>query len=222
MVASSCVLAVCVALIALPALNPHKSAKEFCGPLRHLSENGVKYDLYSLGFSRAEYIYYSKHFHERILGNALQTQWVQSPGGDERAELQATLSRTLPKTAQRTPALSLSLVAEKRNHGVQEAVDQNTAIHNGQNQPHQGFPAVVVEILDRLFDAIGEDLPAFIIVQERHWRWACALCPVARGLEVLADDNVGSRHVLLVGNKGATKLFYRYNGSAATRSTVRL
>ena len=58
---------VLTAALLMPVLNRHKSSRTFCAPVRALAEAGTQYQLFSVGFSREEYIFYAKHFHRPIL-----------------------------------------------------------------------------------------------------------------------------------------------------------
>ena len=64
----------------------------------------------------------------------------------------------------------------------------------------------ITAFLRDFFDAVGEEPPAFLLVQEGDWRWVLAIHPEAQTLPVLGDQHVGSRHVLLVSNRAGAAL----------------
>lgn len=53
-------------LFILPAVDNMKSARAFCAPLKAATLQNANFTVYSLGFSREEYIFYARHFHVPI------------------------------------------------------------------------------------------------------------------------------------------------------------
>jgi len=207
----SSALLLCVAVVGFPLINPHKSAKGFCEPLRTLSRAGVKYDLYSLGFSREEYIYYAEHSHETVPNGVLQVEGMQDLDALEQAALQAKALRTIQKAVEDVAINSISSPSDEDIQLLRSALEESVLAPLEDGRTIRGFETAITALLDDLMRAMAAQAPAFIITQERDWRWMLALCPDARDLFVVEDQKVGSRHVLLIANSSAKSLMTKSN-----------
>ncbi|MCK5863291.1 MAG: glycosyltransferase family 39 protein [Candidatus Hydrogenedentes bacterium] len=205
------VLLICVSVLGFPLINSHKSAKSFCTPLRNLSRTGVKYDLYSFGFSREEYIYYAEHFHKSIPGELLQIEELSDATPFEKIALQSKMQHAVLKAVRYVPITSISSVSNKEISLLLKALKESKEIVHGKKNIMQSFQTAIVSLLENLSEAMDGASPAFIIVQEGDWRWVLALCPSYRELHIIKDQNVGSRHVLLVANQSAHALLTKTN-----------
>lgn len=206
------VLALCVALFVFPALNSHKSARDFCAPLRRLVEEGIDYDLYSLGFSREEYVYYAKHFHEPVPGDAVGIEEVNSCL-DQHAIGKKMLS-AIEKVVQDVPIASIASVTDEEVARLQGAIRAYLSEAGDDASHMEAYEKSISQLLEVLFDGMRGPRPAFIMVPERDWRWVLALHPQARDMTLLENREVGSRQVLLVANRGGESLVARNQGDS--------
>ncbi len=202
----SSALLLCVAVVGFPLLNSHKSARAFCEPLRRLSRAEVRYDLYSVGFSREEYIYYAEHFHETVPNGPLQVEGMQHLDAFEQAAFQSKVLRTIQKAVEDVALKSISSVSDEDIQRLQAVLEGSMPADPEGEKTIRNFETAITALLDDLLRAMDGDTPTFIITQERDWRWVLALCPSARDLPVVKDENVGSRHVLLIADPTARRL----------------
>ena len=179
---------------ALPIINVHKSARQFCLPLLHLQQKEVDYNLYSIGYSREEYVFYARHFHTPLL-----TDTLPSDGNMESARDQMQLLRTVGKAMSKTPieAIENPTVDEVASLKQQlEAIEANGAAAWTDPRMQRGLH----QVLDAFVADMHGSSPVFAMVQEHDWKWILALYPGTVHLQVIENRNVGSRHVLLIAN----------------------
>lgn len=189
------------ALILLPAVNPHKSARYITTPLRNLSAKGAQYRLYSVGFSREEYVFYSQHFHEPVLTDLLPVDLPNPPDLARMARLQKDLKKEMIDAVGEVPVASFQDVTDEEIAALRNAVER--AVAEAEVDPE--FAAAFERALTRaISDFIGEfesEGPAYFFVEEQDWRWLLALYPDFRDYRVLRHQPVGSRRVLLISNE---------------------
>lgn len=200
MAAHSAVLILLCAFIIFPAVDPHKSARGFCTPLRQLSDAGTTYDLYSVGFSREEYIYYADHPHVPVLCDLLSIPEMADLPRYEQARLQSKMQRGIQRAVGGVPLESFDHVTDAEIEALQHAAAAYNGPEDGQKANTEAYEAAATRRLRQLFLGMESATPAFIMVLEEDWRWVLALCPEGREYTVLADTNVGSRRVLLLAN----------------------
>ncbi len=191
--------------VAFPVINPFTSAKNICAIPRAWSESGVDYDLYSAGFSREEYVFYSKHLHTPVLCDMLP----MDPQGHtlrEIGEAQRKLLRVISKAAGTVPVASFASLTpteiEALGTALQKAVDESGV----EPEMRTKFEEALRGQLDAFFTQFARERPALCLVQEEDWRWILALHPAARDLLLLRHQDVGSRQVMLLANAAASKI----------------
>ncbi len=208
-------LAVLSTFAIFPALDQHKSSREFCEPLRALSLAGTEYDLFSLGFSREEYVYYSDHFHEAVLCDMLDMESMKELGLIQQGRRQSAMQRAIQKAVKAVPVKDVSAVSDAEIQALQAAIMEKLRVPEGQTDYHEEYEAAVREILDGLFGRMRGDKAALIMAQEEDWRWVLAFHPDARELRVVEDRFVGRRHVLLLANEPAARAMESPDAPAA-------
>lgn len=194
------VLALLCAFVIFPAVNPFKSAREFCEPLRTLSDRGVDYDLYSVGFSREEYIYYARHPHVPVLCDLLSLPEMDGLPLYEQARLQSKMQRGIQKIVRDIPIESFAHVSDAELAALQTSVMTYEGPEAGQEASTASYEAAVSNRLRQLLQSMDSESPSFMMALEDDWRWVLALCPEGRNYTVLSNTNVGSRRVLLLAN----------------------
>ena len=200
------VVALLCAVFLFPAVDPYKSARSYCAPLSRLEDEGAEYNLYSLGFSKEEYVYYARHFHEPILCDLLDIAEMKDLPDYEQARAQTKLKRAIQKAVVKVPVASFEHVTDEDVRCLQAAVAGALDADNAQKAYLDGYERAVRLHLDRLFSSLEGARPAFVMVLEEDWRWILALAPEGRTLEVLKRTNVGSREVLLLANTSAAAI----------------
>ena len=192
-------LALTGAYTALPAFNIHKSTAYITAPVRELVRSGADIEIYSLGFSREGYTFYSEQDHtERFTG---LVPFEADMTLMEKLRLQKQLADAMADAAIEVPIEDLANLTEAEANALFAAIEQ-TVIEEGLD----GEMAVALrEALQRELDAFaaefGEGGPAFLYTQEQDWRWVLALTPETRQWPVIDHRGVGSRSVLLIANE---------------------
>lgn len=194
------VLAALGTTIALPAVNPYKSARSITEPLRHMSESGIKYRAYSVGFSREEYVFYARHFHEPILTDLLPLDLAGQPDPMEVAKLQKDVKKEMVEAVEEVPVADFERVTDAEIAALRAAVDE--AVVKAEVDPEFGdaFERALTQTVTQFAQEFESGGPAFFFVQEEDWRWLLALYPHLRDYPVIKHEPVGSRQVLLIAN----------------------
>jgi 4-amino-4-deoxy-L-arabinose transferase-like glycosyltransferase len=198
--------AVAVTLL-FPAINTHKGASDFCGPLRRLTENGVEYRLYSVAFSREEYIFYTKHHHRTFLVDTWPGELPEGIELEEYAAEHRALQSALQRAVEGVPIADWSAITDEELGRLQHNVDAVFELAKAKTDHVQLLRDSLVHALKDFEDELSQPGPAFVFVQQQNWPWLLALHPSLRKFHVLDQEPVGSRRVLIVGNdEGATIL----------------
>lgn len=198
---------------AYPEINHFKSARPICEPVRALTEAGEEFRLYSVGFSREEYVYYSRRFHEPVF-----TELIGEIAPDsllEQAKLQKEARKIIARAVDEVPLGSLQHITPEEKKTLFDAIESAVAEHEDA-EAIRAFERTLQDEIGRFFKKMAEPAPAFAFVQEEDWRW---LVPLHEGdipVTILIDRIVGSRHVLLLANESAVALLNR-PGSAQTQ-----
>lgn len=190
---------VAAAHAALPKLNEAKSARAFCAPLQTLVKNEVDYRLYSFMFSREEYIFYAHHFHETVFVDTL-------PGHDERnlEHVEALVLAIGDGFLQAVESVTIQSAASLTDAEIESLRDALNAFHQSliETNPKSADAYAAIESGAHVFAAeFLEPTPAYMFIQTRDWPWLRALIPEFGRASVVAEENIGSRHVLLIANE---------------------
>jgi 4-amino-4-deoxy-L-arabinose transferase-like glycosyltransferase len=191
------VLFAATALVVFPVINHFKSAREICAPVRALAATGQPMTVYSAGFSREEYVYYAEHFHEPVFTGLLgdiapEELW-------EQAVLQKKAQRLIQKAVRDVPLSSLQSPSMEERQALLRAIDEKVAEDEAM-EAIVHFEEVLRIAVNEFFGAFDSDRPVFCFVQEEDWRWLLAFLDGEQPARILAEQGVGSRHVLLLAN----------------------
>jgi 4-amino-4-deoxy-L-arabinose transferase-like glycosyltransferase len=198
------------ALFIFPVVNEFKSAEPFCRPLRLLSEDGEDYRLYSLVFSREEYVFYSKHFHEPVLTGVID---MEPPEGWELSEVlyqQRRLRIDIADAVEEVPVASYRDISEQEIARLREAISRHV-------REDAELDAVLAEAMQAALTAevrafaveFRAPVPSYLFVRQEDWLWLMVFDPSLRLLPIVAVDSVGSRDVLLVANEAGAELMLK-------------
>lgn len=198
-----------------PVVNVFQSARAFCGPLRYLSEQGEAFRLYSVGFSREAYIYYSKHPHEAVL--------VDLPGSagltmDELYALAKTHKEArglIQAAVEPVPVAKLDAVTPEELAALRAAIETAVAAAGDRAAALRAAEGQLQAVLDGFAATFGGDSPAFMFVQDDDWRWLLPLFSQLPKVEIVRQQRVGSREVLLIANEQGKALLARHLTPAA-------
>ncbi len=203
--ASFAACALAAAMWVFPALDGYKGAKEFCEPVRTAAMEGRSFDLYSVGFSREEYIFYSHHFHTPVLCDLLPIEGARDIPLDEMARLQRKLRKALTAAFEDRPIGDGSTLTDAQLAELRARVHEALAGAKAPPELAAAFEASMQKTLDDLAAKLLSDTPAYMFVQEEDWRWILPLEPQLRKLTALKNQGVGSRDVLLLANDAAQR-----------------
>ncbi len=203
--ATFAVTATTAAVVAFPVINQVKSARYICEPVRVLADKGVEFDLYSLGFSREEYIFYSRHFHTPVMTSLLPIPIPEGMDVMEMAKQQKKLKKEIIEAAGEVPVASLESPTPAELDALRAAMHGAVETAEADAQLAGSFEDALraeIEAFMTQFDTGG---PAFTFVQQGDWRWLVALYPDLLNHEILTSRVVGSRDVFLLANAPAAR-----------------
>jgi len=219
---TTAVLFLCLALFVFPELNKHKSAKDFCEPVRFLAEKGETFRLYSVGFSREEYVFYSKHFHEPVFTDILPMVLPEDLSRLALAKKQKNLRDKMISAVEAVPIQSITNVQDSDIDALQAALREHVYKQSGEDEDFiKKFEETLTQEVAAFRDSFFGNEPGFMFVQEQDWRWLIAFEPEFKKATVLRHQGVGRREVMLLANpKGAEKMVRMQNTSDAVSSTT--
>ena len=192
--------------IILPFVNQFKSVRDFCTPVRTLAQADQDFPLYSVGFSREEYVFYAKRFHTPILTDLLQIDAMRDLPLREQAKHQKKLRRMLEKATEDipiatwdapTPQERSTLTQAAHNAFQKEALDETT---------YRTFEKALYDASAPITTDLTSGKPTFLFVQEEDWRWLLALHDELHQYILLDEQQVGSRYVFLITNSAGQDL----------------
>ncbi|HOC70886.1 MAG TPA: glycosyltransferase family 39 protein [Candidatus Hydrogenedentes bacterium] len=199
-------LALFCATLIFPAMNIHKSARYFCRPVAELAEKGVDFDLYSVGFAREEYVFYSRRFLKELYTESIHLEHAHDMDASEIVKLQKDLSRAIAKAVEKVDIENIAAIRPDELETLQRAVNEVVGKEDYPPEIIQDFKKGLEQESEGFFAVFGSSKPAFLYVQEYDWRWIYAVHPDIHGAVVLDQSNVGSRRVLLIANPAGAKL----------------
>ncbi|HDP33960.1 MAG TPA: glycosyltransferase family 39 protein [Candidatus Hydrogenedentes bacterium] len=203
---SFCLLVTAAAITVFPIVNIYKSAKDFCAPVRSLSERGMEFDLYSVGFAREEYLFYSRHFFRELYTEIIPMKNGSEMNRWELAEFQNQVHRSIEKAAAKTTVENIKRITGEEVRLLKEAIREAVGKTGYPTELIAEFQRALKAESDEFFTVFASSRPAFLYVQENDWRWLYAIHPDMRNAHVLHQEQVGSRHVLLVANDAGRSL----------------
>jgi len=206
MAAHFAVMALLLSAVALPAVNAYKGAGAFCEPLRDLSEDGASYRLYTLGFSREEYIFYSQHFHTPVLNDLLPVALPDEIDTVEMAKHQRKLRKAIAKAVEDVPVADLARITAPEHEALRKAVHEALSQTDVPGDLAAAFEAALRAHVAAFALEFAEPAPAFLFVQREDWKWLHPLFPASVQCIVVAARQVGSRDMLLMANASGADL----------------
>jgi len=215
MAAHFAVMALLVTAVALPAINTYKGAGAFCRPLRELSEGGASYCLYTVGFSREEYIFYTHHFHRRVPAELLPLALSAPVGAVELAKQQQALRKAIREATAAVPVVDLARITAPERAALLKAVQGTLAETDVAGETATAFGAALQDHVADFANEFDQPDPAFLFVQQKDWKWLHPLFPPSVQCALVADRKVGSRDMLLLANASGGELLHRGRPASA-------
>lgn len=204
--AQTAALMLFIAFWVLPGIERHKGAQDFCAPIRTLAERGEAFRLYSVGFSREEYVYYARHHHEPVFMGLIPMEGVEGLDPVALARQQIRARKLIMEAVEEVPVADMERVTPAERAALRAAIDE--AVKN--SGPYAGALRLFEDALRRAIDefdaAFRADTPAYMFVQDEDWRWLLALHSVPPAHTILRHEPVGRRNVLLFANDAGARL----------------
>ena len=206
MAAQMLVLLAIFPFVAFPALNPYKSAREITAPIRTLTHAGEVFRLFSIAFSREEYVYYADTFHEPLLTDLIAIELPPSSKDVNVMMLQLDLRSTVSRAARDVPIADLENVTPAEHDALADAM--RTAEAGADISPelaeafHEGLRTATA--------ALDTNEPAFAFIQAKDYRWLLPLVPALDEYHPLHREGVGSRDVMFLANAEGLRLLAQY------------
>lgn len=201
--AQTCLMYITLVFTAFPEVDHFKSARAICAPVRQLADAGVSFKLYSVGFSREEYIYYARRFHEPVLTSLVGE--IAPERLLEEARLQKEAQRVIASAVEDIPIADLTQVTEAERKNLTDAIRSAVSAHE-EAESIEAFEQALLQEVDRFMETFMGPEPAFAFVEEDEWRWIVPLYENKLSVHLIAERRVGSRHVLLLANRAASAL----------------
>jgi len=186
-----------------PVVNGLKSARAVCAPVRERAEAGEDFRLYSVGFSREEYIFYARHFHEErftgFVGEMPDTMDELMAAG----KLQKHARKVVAEGVAEVPVADIENIAPEERAALRQAIEDAIA-QDEDLEAVLAFEQELIREIDIFATEFAGSGPAYMFVQEEDWRWLIALMSAPPEVTVLRQQGVGRRNVLLIANASAT------------------
>lgn len=195
-----------------PEIDTFKSAREICAPVRQLVEDGKDPKVYSAGFSREEYVYYARHFHEPVFTGLIGD--IHPDNLMEQAKLQKKAQRLFQDAVEEVPVVDLAQPTEAEQTALRAAIDAAVAESDEIDAIVHFEDELRVEV-NAFFTKLGAKEPVFCFVQEEDWRWLLAFLEGEQPTSVITEQGVGSRHVLLLANDAALEALSSANSESS-------
>jgi 4-amino-4-deoxy-L-arabinose transferase-like glycosyltransferase len=190
----------------LPVVDGFKSARDFCAPVRLLAEANAEFDLYSVGFSREEYVFYSKHPHEEVFTDLLDLDLGEELSLLELAKLQKDAHEAIRDAVEEVPVENIEHITEAERAALREAILAAATSVDEEGRDLHAFEAALEAEVAAFAQEFNDSEPAFIFVKDEDWRWLLPMQENPPPYHVLRHDTVGRRFVLLLANEAGMQL----------------
>ncbi len=174
-----------ISLVVMPAVNQVKSVRSFCEPLRKLSEAGISYEAYSLGFEEEEYTFYAKHYILPFLGERdLDKIILQSNIPYKKLQTIVKIHNGFKRVVSKVPISNITSPTEAELNALKSTLsDFRNAIETPEIKDlAKQLETLLQEKLEELYDILSSDKPAFLLIREEDWKWVLAFKPELAGI----------------------------------------
>ena len=200
MAAQFAVLSVLAAAIIMPAMNAYQGASTICRPLAQLSDSSVEYRLYTLRFSREEYIFYSHHFHTPVLTDLIPVQTPHKIDLIDMAKQQRTLRKEVAKAVAAVPVTNLEALAPAEIDALRSAVHEAVAKSDVNAELAGAFEQALKKTVTDFAREFEQPTPAYMFIMQEDLKWLLPLYPQFATYKVIDQRPVGRRNMMLLAN----------------------
>jgi hypothetical protein len=195
-----------IVLFLFPVINQSKSARYICAELRQLTERKMDYDLYCAGFSREEYVFYTKHSHTPVLTDLLDYAPPQGTSFIENAKTQAKLRKDIFKAVSKVKVANIEAPTEAELLALRKVIDETIEKKSPDPETGRKFLEALLPEVGKLIEDLNHAKPSFMFVLEEDLNWLLPLQPDILKFPVIHHRAVGSRSVLLLANAAGKDL----------------
>ena len=193
-------------LFILPAINPYKSARVLCRPLRELTISGHEYELYSIGFTREEYILYTKHFHKPFLTGLVPIDLPPEMDEMAMAVFQRKNRKAMAKAVEDVPISSFESIGPHEIDALRQALENTVSNLDLEAELLADFQESLNAMVEDFAGELKKPQAVFFFIQDRDWRWFITLHPIFGELQIINNQSVGDRKVILIANEVGSNL----------------
>ncbi len=199
-------LALMIPFLVFPRIDLFKGASGICRPLRELSDAGRDYRLYSIGFAREEYTYYSRHFLTPVLNDILPMQLTHDLDEMTVAKQQYRLRKEIVKAADKIQMSSFDAPSQQDIDAIRNAIHMTVQKVKVDPELAEQFEAAVSSTMSDFEQEFSGSTPAFVFIQEQDWKWLLPIYPALAQLPIIKQEAVGQRDMLLISNEAGARL----------------
>jgi len=211
--AQAAALFLAVGIGAFPVVDQHKSSKEFCSPVRALVRAG-DVNVMSVRLLREEYIFYSNTSHEVVLLFPGVSELGEH--GDSAAQDRArTIRYAMVNACASLSVKDYASPTTEEREALQAAVDRVVAEADLTDEEEPRYRAAVARDVAMVMDALRTDTPGVVFSNSGDWRWVLAFAEDASFLNVLKNEQVSSRDMVLFANPAAMRVLGGGRSSAS-------
>lgn len=192
-----CVLA---ALILMPAANAYQGASTICRPLARLSDAGAEYRLYTIGFSREEYIFYARHFHTPVLTELIPVDTAHEISMMDMARQQRTLRKAVAKAVDAVPVANIESPNPAEIDALRAAVHEAVAGAEVETELAGAFEVGLRKTVTDFAREFEQPTPAYVFIMKEDLKWLLPLYPRFANYKVVDARPVGRRDMILLAN----------------------
>lgn len=193
-----------IALIVFPSVNTVKSVRNFCEPMRNLSEKKVEYEAYSFGFEDEEYTFYAQHFIETFFDDKELEQTIISQS--QPYEFQKYISEVHKQYTRQTRKIKFANLLTPTPEEIQQILSalnkiKEEAEKQGKTEIIHNIEQLLDRKIDDLYTILNKERKVFILIREEDWKWVVAKKPkIGEKVHLIKTRNELNRPVLLMSN----------------------
>ncbi|HNR33520.1 MAG TPA: hypothetical protein PKI11_21695, partial [Candidatus Hydrogenedentes bacterium] len=199
-------LALAAVWAVFPLVNTLKSARSFCEPVRILAEQGAAFRLYSVGFSREEYVYYSRRPHTEAFASLIGEVPTDMDELMAVADAQKRARKLIAEAVADVAIADIAAVTEAEREALWRAIEDAVDDADEEVQGLRAFEHDLIAEVDAFAALFAVPEPVFVFVQEEDWRWLLPLFTTVPPYHVVRHQGVGRREVLLLANDSGRRL----------------
>jgi hypothetical protein len=166
----------------------------------------MDYDLYCAGFSREEYVFYTKHSHTPVLTDLLDYAPPQGTSFIENAKTQAKLRKDIFKAVSKVKVANIETPTEAELVALRKVIDETIEKKSPDPETGRKFLEALLPEVGKLIEDLNHAKPSFMFVLEEDLNWLLPLQPDILKFPVIHHRAVGSRSVLLLANAAGKDL----------------